>query len=103
MPNAIRKVLEIFLAFKKPKGRSLGEKIGLAIKKSGENPYGMRILALERLVQLESHSDNLDDLITHSSMTVEETKSAANALPGLTSALDESHYDGMRELCGDEF
>ena len=102
MPNAIRKVLEIFLAFKRPKGKSLGEKIGLAIEESDENPDSIRIRALERLVQLESHSDNLDDLITHSSMTVEETKGAANALLGLMSALDESHYDDMRELCGDE-
>lgn len=102
MPNAIRKVLEIFLAFKRPKGKSLGEKIGLAIKESDENPDSIRIRALERLVQLESHSDNLDDLITHSSMTVEETRGAANALLGLMSDLDESHYDDMRELCGDE-
>ena len=102
MPNAIRKVLEIFLAFKRPKGKSLGEKIGLAIEESDENPDSIRIRALERLVQLESHSDNLDDLITHSSMTVEETRGAANALLGLMSDLDESHYDDMRELCGDE-
>lgn len=103
MPNAIRKVLEIFLVFKRPKGRSLGEKIADLATEGDENPDSIRIRALERLVQLESHSDNLDDLITHSSMTVEETKDAADALLALMSALDKSHHDDMRELCGDEF
>lgn len=99
MPNALRKVLEIFLAFKLPGSGGLGSKIESIAKEEGNGLDAGRILALERLVQLESHADNLDDLVTLSPMTVEETKDAANVLLALMDALDKPHYDKMRRIC----
>jgi hypothetical protein len=71
---------------------------GLSNKVDGiaKGGYGLdpaRIRALDRLVQLESHADNLDDLVTFSSMTIEETKDAADALMALMETLDKKHYE----------
>ena len=101
MPNALRKMLELFLAFKLPKAESLGVKIKKTLKKNGKLLDGVRMQALERLAQVESHSDNLDDFTTLPSMTEEETKNAAEALLDLMEALDKAHYDEMIEICGE--
>lgn len=99
MPNALRKLLDIFLAFKVPGSAGLSnkvDKIAIAASEYGLDPA--RIRALDRLVQLESHADNLDDLVTLSSLTIEETKDAADALLTLMEKLDKSHYDGLCRL-----
>lgn len=98
MPNVLRKVLEIFLAFRLPGSEGLSNKVDNIA--SGE--YGLdsaRIRALDRLVQLESHADNLDDLVTFSSMTIEETKDAAGALMTLMATLDKGHYERLCRIC----
>lgn len=99
MPNALRKVLDVFLAFKVPGSAGLSSKVEKIATDLGDDFDQGRILALDRLVQLESHADNLDDLIAHSSMTVEETKDAANALLAVMEALDKPHLDQMRRVC----
>jgi hypothetical protein len=58
-----------------------------------------RINALYRLVEVESHGDNLDDLVSFSSMTVEEARDAANALFALMGRLDSQHFNRMKALC----
>ena len=98
MPNAMRKVLEIFLAFKLPGPEGLSNKVD-NIASSGYGLDPARVRALDRLVQLESHADNLDDLVTFSSMTIEETKDAADALLALMMALDQEHFDRMCRIC----
>ena len=98
MPNALRKVMEIFLAFKLPGSDGLSSKVDV-IAKGDHDLDPNRIRALDRLVQLESHADNLDDLVTFSSMTIEETKNATDALLALMEALDKSHYDRMCRIC----
>ena len=98
MPNALRKVLEIFLAFKLPGPEGLSNKVD-NIASSGYGLDPARVRALDRLVQLESHADNLDDLVTFSSMTIEETKDAADALLALMMALDQEHFDRMCRIC----
>lgn len=98
MPNALRKVLEIFLAFKLPGPDGLTSKIeNIVGGEHGLDPA--RVQALDRLVQLESHADNLDDLIGFSSMTVEETRDAAVALLELMRVLDEPHYKKLCKVC----
>ncbi len=99
MPNALRKILDVFLAFKVPGSAGLSSKIEKVAKDPGEDVDQGRILALDRLVQLESHADNLDDLVAQSSMTVEETTDAANALLAVMEALDKPHVDQMRRVC----
>jgi hypothetical protein len=60
---------------------------------------GERVAALERLVQLESHSDNIDDLIGFSCMTLEESKAATAALIAMMEAVDPPHLAGLQRLC----
>ena len=54
-----------------------------------------------RLIQVESHSDSLDDLVSHSSMTIEETRDANAALLELMAASDADHTKAIRKQCKD--
>jgi wobble nucleotide-excising tRNase len=97
LPNAMRKVLEIFLAFKTP-GMSLQASFGSDLIKSTQlSPE--RMGALERLSQVASHGDNIDFLTSMSPMTVEETRQAGTTLLELIKKLDLPHYDRMCKLC----
>jgi hypothetical protein len=58
-----------------------------------------RMVALERLSQVESHSDTLEDFISHSSMTIEETRDANAALLELMQAADENHTAAIKKQC----
>jgi AAA domain-containing protein len=99
MPNALRKLLDIFLAFKRPGSEGLKSKVdNLAVSERGLDPA--RVCALDRLVQLESHADNLDALVTFSLMTIEETRDAARALLMLMETLDKPHYDRLCRVRG---
>jgi len=98
MPNAMRKVLEIFLSFKVPGGGGIINQIkSEVIQKSGINLD--RLAALTRLSEVESHGDNLDDITTFSSMTVEETHEACCALLDLIAKVDENHHAQICKLC----
>lgn len=100
MPNAIRRILDVFLAFKLPGSDGFGSKIEAMVKlEHGLDPA--RIRALDRLVQLESHSDNLDDLITFSAMSVEETTLAAETVLQLMENLDKDHFWRIKSICSD--
>lgn len=99
MPNVLRRVLDIFLAFKCPGNSGLPGKIAqlCAIHKELDRD---RLVALERLTQVESHSDNLDDLISFSSMTLEETREATASLLTMMKIVDEPHLKGLKRICG---
>jgi wobble nucleotide-excising tRNase len=98
MPNVIRRVLDVFLAFKVPGTSNLSDKLQQLSRRHAElDP--VRLSALERLSQVESHSDNLDDLIAHSSMTIEETRDANAALLHLMSVADKEHTAAVRTHC----
>ncbi len=98
MPNVMRRVLDIFLAFKVPGSHPLQQKLELLAKKCPDID-DVRIKALDRLIQVESHSDSLDDLISHSSMTIEETRDANAALLELMAASDADHTKAIRKQC----
>jgi wobble nucleotide-excising tRNase len=98
MPNVMRRVLDIFLAFKVPGSHPLQQKLELLAKKYPDID-DVRIKALDRLIQVESHSDSLDDLISHSSMTIEETRDANAALLELMAASDADHTKAIRKQC----
>ena len=98
MPNVIRRVMDVVLAFKVPGTSNLADKLQLLGRRHTElDP--VRLSALERLSQVESHSDNLDDLIAHSSMTIEETRDANAALLHLMSIADKEHTAAVRKQC----
>ncbi|MBL8271606.1 MAG: AAA family ATPase [Steroidobacter sp.] len=101
LPNALRKVMDVFLAFRMPGPDGLGSKVNrLAGELEGSGIDPARIQALERLAQMESHADNLDDLVTFSNTTVEEVRAAAETLIELISTLDPRHWQTMKGLCG---
>ena len=100
MPNAMRKVAEVFLAFKRPVNNGLGDKVD-ALAQTADN-LGIdaaRFRAIDRLVQVESHGDSLEDLIAFSSMTVEEAHQCATALMEMIEKLDPEHYKRQCSLC----
>ncbi|MDZ7839633.1 MAG: AAA family ATPase [Gammaproteobacteria bacterium] len=100
MPNVLRKILEIFLAFKRPGSSGLSSKIeGLAREAEDIGIDQIRIRALDRLAHVESHGDNIDDLVTASSMTVEETTVAAESLLELVEMMDSEHSRRMHRQC----
>lgn len=98
MPNVIRRVMELFLAFKVPGSNGLEQKLD-ALSKRHPELDSVRIAALGRLTQVESHTDTLEDLISHSSMTVEEAREANAALLELMEAADKDHVKAIRKQC----
>ena len=98
MPNVLRRVLDVFLAFKCPGSSGLVGQIE-ALYKDYPDLNKDRIAALERLSQVESHSDNLDDLLSFSSMTLEEARDAANALIEMMDHVDGRHLKRLKSLC----
>lgn len=98
MPNVLRRILDVFLAFKCPGTNPIAQKLSQLCKQF-ENLDKDRIAALERLSQVESHSDNLDDLISFSAMAVEETNDAAAALLSTIEQVDRGHLDALRSIC----
>lgn len=98
MPNVIRRVLDVFLAFKCPGGGGLPAQLD---KLCADYPELDReqLAALERLAQVESHSDNIDDLLSFSTMTLEETKGAATALFNTINKVDSKHLERLKSLC----
>lgn len=98
MPNVLRRVLDVFLAFKCPGSSGLTGQIA-KLCADFPNLDRDRLSALERLSQVESHSDNLDDLLSFSSMTLEETRAAAGALLEMIDVVDSRHLAGLRHLC----
>ncbi len=101
MPNMLRRVLEIFLAFRLPRAGNIKDKLK-DIGKAHEKLDNVRLVALERLVQVESHSDSLDDLTGHSAMTIEETRDANAALLVLMKEVDPDHLAALRKYCKPE-
>jgi wobble nucleotide-excising tRNase len=98
IPNALRKTLDVFLAFKSPGPEGLHSKMEkLAMALEGMDPA--RIRALERLAQVESHADTLDELVNFSAATVEEVHQASETLLELMGNLDADHLACMRTLC----
>ncbi|MFO7483955.1 AAA family ATPase [Oceanibaculum nanhaiense] len=98
IPNVMRRVLDVFLAFKCPGSSGLtGQMAKLYTDYPDLNQD--KLTALERLSQVESHSDNLDDLLSFSSMTLEETRAAASALIEMMGHVDAKHLEGLKRLC----
>lgn len=98
MPNAIRKVLDIFLAFKVPGSSGLESKVDKIV---GDYPAldNAKVKAMERLAQLESHSDNIGDVITFSAYTLQQVTDAARCLMELINTVDSEHKKAMDRLC----
>ncbi|AQS85228.1 MAG: AAA family ATPase [Acetobacter aceti] len=97
IPNVIRRVLDVFLAFKCPGSSGLSSQLNTLCTDYPDLDREA-LTALERLAQVESHSDNVDDLLSFSSMTLEETKRAANALFTMIGKVDPKHLERVIRL-----
>ena len=98
IPNAMRKVLEVFLSFKVPGGGGLKNQMNSKIIQECSTDID-RLVALTRLSEVESHGDNVDDLMSFSSMTMEETHDHCLVLLDMINKLDSDHYKSMCKLC----
>lgn len=98
MPNAIRKVLEIFLAFKVPGSSGVENKLDHIIQK---NPSldADRIKSMYRLAALESHAENIGETTTFSAYTLNQISDSAGCLLDVIEKLDSDHYKAMVRLC----
>jgi wobble nucleotide-excising tRNase len=97
MPNAMRKVLELFLAFKCPGSSGVEGKLEQSpVRDCGIDPAS--VAALARLSNVESHGDSLDVLIMLPTLTIEESKEAAHSLFKLMELLDADHFNGMKSI-----
>lgn len=99
MPNAMRRVLEIFLAFKVPGTNPIKQKLKSLSDRYPDDLDAVRIVALERLSQVESHSDSLDDLTGYSPMILEEVRQTCTTLLELMAVADEAHTTAIRKQC----
>lgn len=94
LPNATRKLLEIFTAFSAPDqtnfAASLGS-TGVQLKKNDPK-------ALERLVQIESHG-TMDGLASLPALTVEEAIRATKAAIEFIQIRDKQHFKAMCRVC----
>jgi wobble nucleotide-excising tRNase len=97
MPNVIRRVLDVFLAFRIPRTGAIIDKIRELCESSGIDL--VRMAALERLSQAESHSDSLDDLVTTSAPVIEEVHDANATLLTFMEAVDPQHMAALRKYC----
>ena len=96
LPNAMRKLLEIFSAFAAP------DKVGFAqaLQDSASDLKQIdsaEMTALERLCQIESHGD-IEDVTTLSPMTIEESYRAASGALKYIRARDKRHFAAMKAL-----
>lgn len=98
MPNAIRKVLDIFLAFKQPGSSGLSSKVDKMIKDTPALDPA-KVKAMERLVHLESHSESIGDTTTFSAHTLEQLSDAAKCMMEIIDQLDSEHKSAMDKLC----
>lgn len=95
LPNAIRKVLETFVAFRAPNAQNLNTALD-AMKKGVEN--APTIDALQRFTSLESHGDDLASLTELAVATIEEAHPAAMELMDFIKAVDPVHYKAMGKI-----
>ncbi|MBJ7532650.1 AAA family ATPase [Rhodomicrobium vannielii ATCC 17100] len=101
MPNAMRKMLEVFLSFKVPGGGGLSNQLRSGVirdKVAKENGDMARFHAVERLAEIESHGDSLDPIFELPLMTVEETHQGAAALLELIKLIDPDHFQQMERI-----
>ncbi|MCL4069442.1 AAA family ATPase [Pseudomonas sp. GX19020] len=96
LPNAIRKLLEIFTAFAAPDKASFAE----ALFDDSGRIKGLdqaEMNQLERVCQIESHGD-IEAVNSLPALTVEESHRAANGAMKYIRERDGKHYDAMLRI-----
>jgi len=96
LPNALRKLLETYLAFKCPGYADLA---GLqTLISSNADIDKNRVRALETLAQGESHAQSIGQTITFSQYTLEQIVDASKSFLHLVEKTDPLHFERMEKL-----
>ena len=98
IPNAIRKALDTFLAFRHPSPQPIEQKAADLVKDI-ETFDKIRLAALLRLVQTESHADSIADSTSFCPMTTEEAYEACQNFMYYVSVVDPEHFRRMKNIC----
>lgn len=98
IPNAIRKALDTFLAFRHPSSSPIEVK-AVDLVKGIETFDKIRLAALMRLVQTESHADSIADSTSFCPMTTEEAYEACQNFMYYVSVVDPEHFRRMKDIC----
>lgn len=93
LPNATRKLLEIFTAYAAPDKTNFAD----ALLSGQGAPTGEDAKALERLVQIESHG-KVGGALSLPDLTVEESIRAAKAAMEFIKKRDKKHFKAMENL-----
>jgi len=93
LPNVARRLIEAFLAFRRPAMGSLEKKI-MAMK-GGDRAQKLRVL---RFLHVQSHGDALPEP-EHDLSHLAETPAVLNDLLDLIKQEDPEHYAAMLEIC----
>lgn len=96
LPNAIRKLLEIFTAFAAPDKVSFAEALFDDSGKIGGLDQA-EMNQLERICQIESHGD-IEAVSSLPALTVEESHRAASGAMKYIRERDKKHYDAMLRI-----
>lgn len=96
LPNATRKMLEMFVAFAAPTQTSFATALG----ESGVTLTENNLKSLERLVQIESHG-TMNGMGSLPALTVEEAINASGAAMEFIRKRDPKHYKAMKKMCED--
>ncbi|ESZ54412.1 AAA family ATPase [Mesorhizobium sp. L103C131B0] len=94
LPNATRKLLEMFTAFSAPDQKSFAGALGSSGVQLKENDPK----ALERLIQIESHG-TMEGLSSLPALTVEEALRATKAAIEFIKRRDDKHFKAMCRVC----
>lgn len=93
MPNAARRLLEAFFAFRKP-----GAKTAVTAKIRNSGFDGPKTALVLRFCHTYSHNDVVSEP-AHDPSVLSETRAAMKAVLELMAHLDQDHVDEMKTLC----
>lgn len=96
LPNIARRLLELFLAFKKPKGKNLYDKID---KMKCDKVKKERIY---RFIQTHSHGEYIEDSSEHDLSILGETPDVLKDILEAIEMEDEEHYNQMIEIVNNQ-
>lgn len=97
LPNAMRKILDIFLSFKDPGNSMFKEKLKRVANTAGID--STLVLQLEKVVQVQSHADNVESIVSLPSITIEEIHTTLKTTEAIFKHLDSDHYIEMQRKC----
>ena len=95
LPNVVRKLLEVFTSFHYPNYGTFSQALRSEMSHIGDD---IDVVALERLVQIESHG-TIESLEGLPSLTYQDASLSAKAAMKFIKFVSKIHYDRMVDTC----